>query len=59
MKGNNNLVEINAEIDQDYVKNMLESTKKRLEEMGYIEQRALNFGGGDVNFEGKRHSHFT
>ena len=35
------MIQIDSKVDIDYLKNMLEDTKRRMEDIGYVEQRAL------------------
>jgi hypothetical protein len=50
MKGNS-MIQIDHELDQGYLKNMLEETKRRVDDMGYVERRGMTFSN-DTNFEG-------
>ena len=41
MKSSNTLIQVDSEVDLTYFKKMLEDSKHRLEDLSFIEQRAV------------------
>ena len=50
MKGN--LIQIDADVDEGYFKDMIDNVKKRMDQPSYAEQRALMMAT-DSSFEGR------
>ncbi len=51
MKHNNSMIQIDSEVDIEYLRGMLEETRRGLDEMGFAEQRALLLNE-NTNLEG-------
>ena len=51
MKSSSNLIQVEQDIDISYFKRILEDSKQRVEELPFIEQRAM-MSSSDGNLEG-------